>query len=68
VIDAMDENGVRRHYAGSSASGEVMNLEMVNTKNVKNPRRGDIALDDGTNAPDGKPALAIYDGKNWILR
>jgi len=68
VIDAMDENGVRRHYAGSSASGEVMNLEMVNTKNVKNPKRGDIALDDGTNAPDGKPALAIYDGKNWILR
>ena len=68
VITATEDGGVRRRYAGSSVSGEVLNMEMVDTKTIKDPKRGDIALDDGTNTPDKKPALAIYDGKQWIFR
>jgi len=66
VVVAMNEDGVRRRYAGSAAGGEVLNLEMSDTKKIKSPKRGDVALDSGANTADGKPALAVYDGENWI--
>ena len=68
VVVATDDDGTRRRYAGQSTTGEVLNLEMVDTKAIKNPKKGDVALDDGTNTPDKKPTLAIFDGKEWIYR
>jgi len=68
VVLAVDDGGVRRRYAGTHARGEVLNLQMVDTKTIENPKAGDIALDDGTNTADGKPALAIFDGQEWIVR
>jgi len=47
-------------HAGKSANGEELNLELVDTKKIANPKKGDIALDDGTNSPDQKSALTIF--------
>lgn len=32
---------------------------------LKAARRGDVALDDGTNTRSRKPALAVFDGTQW---
>jgi hypothetical protein len=37
-------------------------------KTIAQPKRGDVALDDGANTPDKRPAIAIFDGKQWIFR
>ncbi len=68
VVVAAEDHGVRRRYAGSPAQGEVLNLDMVDCTSINQPKRGDIVLDDGTNTTDGKPAIAIYDGEQWIFR
>ena len=65
-IDALDEDGVRRRYLGSSAAaGTVLNLTPVNTAGIKQAKCGDIAVDDGTNTASGNPGLAVFDGKTW---
>jgi len=65
TIDALDEAGVRRRYLGSAASGTVLNLTPANTAALKNAKRGDVALDDGTNTASRKPGLAVFDGRQW---
>jgi len=65
VIDATDDGGVRRRYLGDFATGETLNLTPVNTAKLKGMKRGDVALDDGTNTASRKPGLAVYDGKEW---
>jgi hypothetical protein len=64
-IDALDDGGVRRRYLGSAAKGTVLNLTPINTAQVKAAKRGDVALDDGTNTASRKPGLAVFDGKTW---
>lgn len=63
---ALNEAGVRREYGGGQAG--VLNLMPLDVKTVAEPKRGDVALDDGSNTPDKKPAIAIFDGKQWIFR
>jgi len=65
VLDALDDGGVRRTYLGPAAAGTVLNLTPSNTATLKNMKRGDVALDDGTNTESGKPALAVFDGTAW---
>lgn len=65
VIDALDEAGVRRRYLGSPASGAVLNLTPVDTAKLTGAKRGDVALDDGSNTAGGKVGLAVFDGKKW---
>jgi hypothetical protein len=65
-LDALDDDGIRRRYLGSSATaGTVLNLTPVNTAEIKQAKRGDIAVDDGTNTASGKPGLAVFDGQTW---
>jgi len=67
VIEALDdgEAGTRRRYLGDRASGTVLNLTPVDTSGLTDARRGDLALDDGTNTKSGKPGLAVFDGETW---
>ena len=55
--------GVRRRRPGG-----VLNLTPLDVKAIAQPKRGDVALDDGSNTSDKKPAIAIFDGKQWIFR
>jgi hypothetical protein len=65
-LDVLDDGGVRRRYLGSAAAaGTVLNLTPANTAKLTKARRGDIAVDDGTNTKSGKPGLAVFDGKTW---
>jgi hypothetical protein len=66
TIDALDEDGRRRLYLDAAAAGTVLlNLTPVDTSKLTGVKRGDIAVDDGTNTRSGKPALAVYDGQSW---
>jgi hypothetical protein len=64
-IDALDEDGLRRRYLGSAARGTVLNLAPVNTARIKSAKKGDVAVDDGTNTASRKPGLAVFDGRKW---
>lgn len=64
-LTALDEEGVRREYLGSAAGSLLLNLPPVDTSKIASPKRGDVALDDGTNTQSGKPGLAVYDGERW---
>jgi len=66
TIDALDEDGQRRIYLDAAAGGTVLlNLTPVDTSQISAPKRGDVAMDDGTNTRSGKPALVVYDGESW---
>jgi hypothetical protein len=65
VIDAPGEEGTHRLYLGEYASGVTLNLTPVNTAALKGPKKGDLALDDGTNTASKKPGLAVFDGAAW---
>jgi len=66
VIDALQDGGTRRQYLGGTTSAVTLNLTPVDTAKLKNPKRGDLALDDGTHTASGKPGLAVHDGKTWV--
>ncbi len=63
---ALDDGGVRREYGGGRAG--LLNLSPLDVKAIAQPKRGDVALDDGSNTSGKKPAIAIFDGKQWIFR
>ena len=65
VIEASEEDGIRRKYLGSATSGAVLNLTPVNTATLKGMKPGDIAIDDGTNTKSHQFGLAVFDGKHW---
>lgn len=56
----------KRRYLGMTTGDEFLNLVATDTKVIQNPKRGDIALDDGTNTETKKIGLAVYDGEIWI--
>ena len=55
------------HDVGGGQAG-LLNLTPLDVKGIARPKRGDVALDDGRNTPDKKPAIAVFDGKEWIFR
>ena len=63
---ALSEAGVRREYVGGQTG--LLNLTPLDVKTITQPKRGDVALDDGSNTPDKQPAIAIFDGKQWLFR
>ena len=64
---ALNDAGVRREYVGGGQAG-LLNLTPLDVKTITQPKRGDVALDDGSNTPDKKPTIAIFDGKQWVFR
>ena len=58
--------GLRRTCLGLKAD-TLLNLIPTDVTKIANPKRGDIALDDGTNTEPGKPGLAVYDGDEWVF-
>lgn len=65
VLETLNDHGIRRYFMGER--GDVLlNLPMQDTAKIKNPRRGDVAVDDGTNTQSGQPTLAIYDLFRWV--
>jgi hypothetical protein len=61
-LTASNDDGTRREYLGT---GSVQNFTPCDTRKLTNPKRGDIALDDGTNTASKQPALAVFDGQEW---
>jgi len=45
----------------------LLNLAPTDVTKIEHPKRGDIALDNGTNTQSGKPGLAVYDGEKWVF-
>ena len=64
-LTALNDNGTRREYLGDPSAPVVLNLPLVDTAKLPNPKRGDLALDSGANTKSGKPGLAVYDGEKW---
>ena len=64
-LTATDDGGARREYLGAGGGDVVLNFTPRDTRKLPNPKRGDVALDDGTNTPSKKPALAVFDGTEW---
>jgi len=58
--------GIRRTYLGLKAD-TLLNLTPTDVTKIEHPKRGDIALDNGTNTQSGKPGLAVYDGESWVF-
>ncbi|MHB8995645.1 MAG: hypothetical protein ACYC63_10375 [Armatimonadota bacterium] len=64
-LTGLNEAGVRREYLGATGGDVLMNLTPVNTKTIAAPKKGDLALDDGTNTTSRKAGLAVFDGAQW---
>jgi len=62
AIQCLDETGAARVMAMQRT-----NLAPTDVSKLRDPRPGDLAMDDGTNTEDGKPALAVFDGELWII-
>ena len=63
----IDEMGpVRRIAIGAGQPGSVLNLAPQDPADIKHPERGDVILVEGKRFPDGRPRLAVYDGKGWL--
>ena len=60
-------DGRRRTYVNPDSSGSLMNLGLTNVNKIIKPRKGDIAMHDGTGFPDAQPRLALFDGKKWVF-
>ncbi len=58
--------GIRRRYIMPDKGISFLNLGMVDLRTVKGARKGDLAIHNGAGFSDGKPRLAIFDGKKWI--
>ncbi len=66
-VVAINEDGYRREYFSGGGVGTpvLLNLQPCDSKAIANPKAGDVVLDSGANTPDGKPTLAVFDGKEW---
>lgn len=64
-LTALNDGGVRREYLGEADAPTLFNLPLVDTAKLANPKRGDVALDNGANTTSGKPGLAVFDGEKW---
>ncbi len=64
-LTALNDGGVRREYLGEADAPTLFNLPLVDTAKLANPKRGDVALDNGANTKSGKPGLAVFDGEQW---
>jgi hypothetical protein len=66
-VTALDDGGYRREYFSGGGVGApvLLNLVPCDSKAIAHPKLGDVVLDSGANTPDGKPTLAIFDGKEW---
>ncbi len=66
-VIAINDEGYRREYLSGGGVGTpvLLNLQPCDSRAITNPKLGDLVLDSGVNTPDGKPALAVYDGKEW---
>lgn len=62
---ALNDAGVRRDYLGAGDSGTVLNFTPTDTAKCEHPKKGDVALDDGTNTKNHKAGLAVFDGREW---
>jgi len=58
--------GIRRTYIKADSGLSLLNLGTVDVRKIKGAKEGDIAIHDGSGFEDGKPRLAIFDGKEWI--
>jgi len=67
VVDAVNEDGVRRRHLGTAGSGERLNLTPVDTSEFSGMKRGDVVLDNGAHTASGRPGLAVYDGAKWVF-
>jgi hypothetical protein len=65
LVEAVAEQGVRRRYTGTIGEGLVYNLVPVDTARLEGMKRGDLAVDDGSNTQSGHVGLAVYDGRVW---
>ena len=61
------DGGTRRTYVQADAGPSLLNLGTTNVFRLTDPRRGDLTLHDGTGFDDGKPRLAVYDGRSWVF-
>jgi len=63
---AFDDRGLQRQYVGAGGSIGLVNLTPTKVSAIRNPVKGDVAIDDGSSSPTHAPALAFYDGNRWI--
>ena len=65
-VVALDDNGVRRTYLSGGTRPEVLNFDPVDVRGIKNPRAGDVSMDNGSLRGDGSPCLVFFDGRQWV--
>lgn len=66
-VAVLNDDAYGREYFHGVGVGTpvLLNLLPCDTAAIPNPKKGDVVLDSGKNAPNGIPTLAIYDGKRW---
>lgn len=60
-------DGRKRTYVDPDSSGSLMNFGLVNVYKLDRPRKGDVAMHDGTNFADKQARLALFDGVKWVF-
>jgi len=66
IIEALDEQGIRRRYLEDGDRGCTLNATPVDSAAVTNAQLGDVVLDDGSNTAGGDLGLMVYDGTDWV--
>ena len=72
LIFAGSEKGNSVQYLDESGAAPLVSLPRASltptdVTKLAAPQARDIAIDDGTNTEDGKPALAMFDGEAWAI-
>lgn len=61
------DSGTRRTYVNPDDGGSLFNMGIQNVHEIERPRRGDVALHDGSGFDDGLIRQAVYDGERWVF-
>jgi len=59
-------DGVNRTYIKPDEGTSLINLGVMDVRKIKSPKKGDIAIHNGSGTKDGKPCPVFFDGKRWI--